>query len=328
VNASTDHAVAVTAREQAELVAAPRPAEPLGPHQVEGRTLATLVSPGTELASAYLGERFPRTPGYAAVFQVEAVGCEVGDAAVGDRLFCMGPHRSWQRVRAAEAVAVPAGLAAEAAVFARMMCVSMSTLTTTTARPPEPVLVTGLGLVGHLAAQVFARGGYQVTAVEPLEPRRELASAAGIERVLPSVPLDDERLAGTMALVVECSGHEQAALDGCRMVRKRGEVVLVGVPWRRHTDLSAHELLDAIFHKYAVVRSGWEWEVPRQPTDFRAGSLVGQFAAALRWLAEGHVRVEGLAATRPPREAQQAYQHLLQRRGGALSVVFDWTACP
>src|SRR5690349_14240738 len=158
------YAVTFTAREQAELLPVERDARPFGPREVAGRTLATLVSAGTELAGAYLGTSFPRAPGYAAVFEVEEAGGEMEGVRPGDRLFCMGPHRSYQRVSQEQAVPVPEGLEPADAVFARLMSVSMSTLTTTAARPPAKVLVTGLGLVGHLAAQIFSACGYEVTA--------------------------------------------------------------------------------------------------------------------------------------------------------------------
>jgi threonine dehydrogenase-like Zn-dependent dehydrogenase len=127
--------------------------------------------------------------------------------------------------------------------------------------------------------------------------------------------------------VVECSGHEQAVLDAGRVVRKRGEVVLVGVPWRRRSELFAHELLDVLFHNYVVLRGGWEWELPRQPTDFLVNSIYGNFAGALKWLAQGRVRVDGLASKAAPADAQQAYQDLLHGRAPGLTYVFDWGAC-
>jgi threonine dehydrogenase-like Zn-dependent dehydrogenase len=321
-----EHAVTITAREQADLLPVERDPRPLEPREVAGRTLASLVSAGTELAGAYQGTSFPRVPGYAAVFEVEAVGSEVEDLRVGERAFCMGPHRSYQRVAREQALPVPDGLAPEHAVFARMMSVSMSTLTTTAARPPAQVLVTGLGLVGHLAAKIFASCGYEVTACDPSASRRQMAEASGIRRVLPAVPLDEPGFAGEVALAVECSGHEQGALDGCRAVRKRGEVVLIGAPWQRRTELSAHELLHAVFHRYVTLRSGWEWELPLHATDFRTGSIYGNLAAALCWLAEGRVSVDGLYSLVPPQEAQRAYQDLLHQRAERLAVVFDWTA--
>jgi threonine dehydrogenase-like Zn-dependent dehydrogenase len=283
-----------------------------------------LISAGTELAGAYQGTSFPRTPGYAAVFEVEAVGAEVRDVAPGDRAFCMGPHRSFQRQSRERVVPVPAGLSPEVATFARMMSVSMSTLTTTTARPPQMVVVTGLGLVGHLAAQIFDRCGYEVIACDPVPARRAFAEQAGLRRVLADVPVEHADVAGKVALVLECSGHEAAALAGCRVVRKGGEVVQIGAPWRRQTEITAHEILHAVFHNYVVLRSGWEWELPLQTTDFRTGSIFANLAAALQWLSEGRVRVDPLFTMVSPRDAQQAYQDLLHRRGDRLAVVFDW----
>ncbi|MDQ3855344.1 MAG: dehydrogenase, partial [Chloroflexota bacterium] len=159
-----------------------------------------------------------------------------------------------------------------------------------------------------------------------VDRRQQIAREAGLRRVLPAVPLDDPEFAGQVDLVLECSGHEAAALDGCRMVRKRGEVVQVGTPWVRQTDLHAHDLLHAVFHRYAVLRSGWEWELPLHPEDFRRNSLYGNLRAALEWLADGRITVAGLYATLPPERCQDAYQDLLHKRGDRLATVLEWTA--
>ena len=129
-----DYVVTITAKETAELLPLERPQSSVGPDEVAGKTLVTLISAGTELASAYLGENFPATPGYAAVFQVEEVGENVQAIQPGDLAFCMGNHRSYYRVKADQLLLVPEGLPPEVAVFARMMGVSMTTLTTTAAK--------------------------------------------------------------------------------------------------------------------------------------------------------------------------------------------------
>jgi threonine dehydrogenase-like Zn-dependent dehydrogenase len=316
--------ITFTAPEQVELVGE-EPPGPLGPDEVEGPTLFTLISPGTELAvyrRLHKGTQFPCGTGYAAVFRVESVGAKANGLRPGDVAFCMGGHRSHQRARAADALRVPGGLAPEAAVFARLMGVSMSTLTTTAARPPATVLITGLGLVGHLAAQVFAACGYDVIGVDPAEPRRRTAEGRGPSSLLSSVEDVPE---GSVALCVECSGHEAAVLGACRAVCRGGEVVLVGVPWAKRTDIDAHAVLYEVFHRYVHLRSGWEWEVPRHAEDFRVGSIYGNLAGALRWLADGRVNVDGLADIRRPDDAAEAYRSLLGEPGERLSVLFDWT---
>jgi threonine dehydrogenase-like Zn-dependent dehydrogenase len=301
---------------------------PLGPQEVAGPTVASVISPGTELAvygGLLPGATFPSQTGYAAVFRVAEMGSEVTGLQVDDLALCMGPHQSWQRSPAGGVLRVPGGLSAEQAGFARLANIGLTALTTTTARPPEQVAVTGLGLVGNLAAQVFQLCGYEVIACDPMEGRRTLAQIAGLRCVMERVPLDDPALAGQVDLVVECSGHEQAALEACRMVRKRGEMVLAGVPWKRYTDLSAHELLSAVFHGYVVLRSGWEWEVPYHPTDFRQGSLVAQMAGALKWLAEGRLKVDGLYDQAPADQAADVYGRLSRRENERLTCVFNWS---
>lgn len=325
---STQYAIQFTDKEQAELVEVKPKDRPLAVNEVEGRTIKSLISPGTELAG-YQGlwswSAFPVSPGYASIFEVTSVGEAVKDIRPGMLAFCMGGHQSHQRAVREHVVPVPAGLAADAAPFARLMCVTMSTLTTTTARPPAKVIVTGLGIVGHLAARMFEACGYDVLAVDPLEARCELAVQNGVRRVAPGVPLDDPAYAGKVALVVETSGHEQAALDGCRVVQKRGEVVVVAAMWKQRMNLTAFELLNAVFNRYVVLRSGWEWELPLTPTDFRPNSIYGNIAGAMEWLAAGRVTVNGLATTASPHDAQKVYQQLLHRPGESLTAILDWT---
>jgi len=318
--------IVFTAREQAELLSLPDDAKPLNADEVAGPTLFSLISPGTELANyTGAGGQFPIHPGYAAVFQVEEAGSGVGDLPLGSIAFCMGPHAARQRCHRRNALPVPESLAPEIAAFARLMSVSMSTLSTTPVRPPAPVLVSGLGPVGHLAAQVFAACGYRVTGCDPVESRRKLLSAKGVE-TLATLPLDQPGYQDLIELVVECSGHEEAALGACKLVRKRGEVVLVGAPWKQRSQAAAHALLHPVFFRFVTLRSGWEWELALHPTDFRSNSIWGNLAGALDWLEAGRVRVDGLYQVVKPDQAQEVFQNLLHRKVEHLTAVFAWNA--
>jgi threonine dehydrogenase-like Zn-dependent dehydrogenase len=313
-------AMAFTGARRAELMDWADPTDPLPPGEIEGRTLVTLTSPGTELNYFIAERQTPALSGYAAVFEIERVGAEVKDLQPGDHVFCRGNHVSRQRCHRGNCVPLPAGLAPEMAVFCRLMNVSWTTFQTTTARPPDRVLVTGLGIIGNLAAQIFQAGGYRVTAVDPAEDRRRLATHAGVRDVRAAVPADIT----DFGLAAECSGHEHAVLDCCKAVRKRGEVALIGVPWRKRADLAAFEVLHAVFHRYVVLRSGWEGETPSHPQEFKVGSVFGNLAGALDWLAQGRVNVAGLSRTASPREAQSVWDDLLAQRGGYLAAVFRW----
>jgi threonine dehydrogenase-like Zn-dependent dehydrogenase len=320
----THRAVAFTSQGRAELVPVEPPGPP-GPNGVSGPTLATLISPGTELAVGYREGAFPLYPGYAAAFRAETIGERVEGVRPGDVLFCMGPHRSFQSAGDSEVVKVPDGLPPEQAVLARLMGVSMTTLTTAAARPGNLVLVSGAGPGGYLAAHVFRAAGYEILSAEPDAGRREGLRGSGVARVFPAIPVDDPDIAGRVALVVECSGHETAVLDACRVVRKRGEVVMVGVPWTRRTDLYLHGLLHAVFHRYVVLRSGWEWELPPHASDFRPHGLFENFRTALRWLSEGRIPVGDRLTVLPADDAPSAYERLNRGEFPGLFPVLDWS---
>jgi threonine dehydrogenase-like Zn-dependent dehydrogenase len=318
-----EQAIQHVAKGEARLVELPLDTRPPGPREVIGRTLTSAVSPGTELHAAFLGARFPTGSGYAAVFEVDAVGAEVTDLKPGDRAFCLGNHRSRQRQDRDGVVPVPRGLDLHLAPFARLFQVSWTTLVTTAARPPATVVVSGLGVIGHLAAQLFRGAGYTVLGVDPSDSRRALAAGKGLATAA-AMPLDDPAIAGQVALVLECSGHEAGALAACQVVRKGGEVVLIGVPWVRRTELMAFDLLHAVFHKYAHLRSGWEWELPAHAQDFTAGSLRENAAGALQWLLEGRFDLGGLYDVRSPGDCQAVYSELCDAGCGRLTTVFDW----
>ena len=176
------------------------------------------------------------------MFTVDEVGSEVTDIDPGTIVFGSGNHQEFQQMGRENVVPLPLGLDPKHAVFARLAGVSMSTLNTTTAHPPSRVLVTGPGPVGNLAAQVFSACGYSVTGVDPMEKRCETARNSGLADVRSSISDSGPNILNKVALHLECSGHEQAVLDGCKCVRKRGEVVLVGVPWLKRTDLPSFDL--------------------------------------------------------------------------------------
>lgn len=308
--------------------------DPLAADEIRGTTVATLISQGTEIGWAN-GDDFPIRPGYSAVFRVEEVGAGVEGVEVGELRFCMGYHRQTQQCAARFTMPVPADMTPDVALLTRLMGVSMTTLMTTKARTGDKVIVCGAGPVGLLAAHNFIIGGYDVSVVEPDALRRSQAEQTDVTKTFARMPLDDPEFVGKVALVVDCSGHEAAVLDGCKIVRKRGEVVLVGVPWRPYTDLKAHEVLNAVFFNFVELRSGWEWDVPILSRDFVWEELLdgynnapystfGGFERAMRWLSERRVKLDGLIATVSPSNPAEVYSDIIDRNIREPFIVYDW----
>ncbi len=308
----------------------------LQPGEIRGRTVCTIVSQGTELGWAN-GDSFPIRPGYAAVFEVQEVGPDVSDIKPGDLRFAMGRHRSTQTHPEWQTLPVPKDLAPEIAVTARLLGVTTSTLMTTRARPGDAVVITGAGPVGFLAAQLFHAFGYRVTVVDPDPVRRAQAKASGISDCRDAMPLDDPSLLRKVALVVDCSGHEGAVLDGCKIVRRLGEVVLVGVPWRKLTDTTAHDLMNAVFFNLVTLRSGWEWQLPIQLKGFvweellegynnAPHSIMGGFSQALDWLAEQRFALDGMFHTALPDDPATLYGRIAKREILEPFIILDWAS--
>lgn len=319
------HSVTFTANQTVELIEAKLDLSPLEPDEISGKTIATLISPGTELNDGFFGKSFPRTMGYSAIFEVEDTGQQVTDIKRGDLVFSLGRHTSYQRAKRQMVVPVPKCLSPQTATFARLMAVSMTTLTTTRARPGAEVLITGLGPIGHFAAKIFSLCQYRVSAVDPVESRRRLLNDGPYENIWSSVPVEEESTQQRFSLAIDCSGHEKAIEDACRVVRKGSEVVLIGAHWRGHTEISAHQILHAVFFNNVTLRGGTEWGIPLHPIPTAQASNFSSFATALQWLAEDKVDVNGLYDIVDPSQAQPLYEDLLHKRRDKLTAIFDWS---
>lgn len=311
-------------RDQVRFIAEPWTSDPLPADCVEGRTLATVISPGTEMAMLEK-KRERLTPGYASVFEVDAAGDDVRGINVGDRLFAWGNHQSRQRFPADQCLVLPENITPMQAAMTRMCTISMATLSITTFKPPANVLITGLGMVGHLAAQIFQLCGYTVTACDIDADRCERARSVGVRDVREGIPDRQSDLADRVDLIVECSGHEKAAMDAMQLLRHGGEMSLVGVPWAPKCDASAHEVFRIIFHQYARVYSGWEHQLPGESGPFHPHATRANSRAAMQWIADGRLRVDAVFNTIRPDRADEAYEGLRAHTWPALTAALDWT---
>jgi NADPH:quinone reductase-like Zn-dependent oxidoreductase len=106
------------------------------------------------------GTVYPVDTGYAVVMEVLEVGEGVVNVEAGDLVLAQAPHHTFNRVKDDSIVKVPRGILPEHAVIGRFPAISMTSMIHTHIRPTEPVIVTGLGVVGLLCAQVMQHCGY------------------------------------------------------------------------------------------------------------------------------------------------------------------------
>jgi threonine dehydrogenase-like Zn-dependent dehydrogenase len=306
----------------------------LGPTEVVVRSEVTLISPGTELANLHnrLGmhgdapREYPvRNVGYANVGRVVAAGAELA-LAEGQRVYTMGNHASALRLDTRDRLCapVPDGLAPEQAVFVRLATVSMTTMRTTIARGGDGVAVVGLGLVGNLAAQVFQACGARVHAFDLSPSRRAIACRCGVRSARAPEAMAD--VAARHRLVVEATGSAQALASAIGLAQSGGEIVMIGAPWGGDENaVPSSRLTRDLFFRFLTLRSGSEWEIPRQAHPLMADSIAANTRTGLEWLADGRLRVEPMITHRmAPAQIQAAYDGLRDRRDEFLGVVLEW----
>ncbi len=124
--------------------------------------------------------------GYEEVGRVCAVGSPHDQDLVGRLVWGAWGHRS-AAVRPAEYVRprlVPDSSAAMVAVFAKIGAIAMNAVLDADIHVGETVVVFGAGVPGQIVAQLARLNGAQVTVVDPIAFRRELAQRLGAHAVL------------------------------------------------------------------------------------------------------------------------------------------------
>ncbi|NYJ73051.1 NAD(P)-dependent alcohol dehydrogenase [Allobranchiibius huperziae] len=198
----------------------------------------------------------PMVIGHEASGVVVAIGAEVTDRAVGDRValepgvpcrrceqclagrYNLCPHVSFfatppvdgaicrvVAIDAAFAHPVPGDLTFEQAAMAEPVSVGIWAAQKARITAGDRVLVTGAGPVGLFAAQVArAFGGVDVTVSDVSEFRSAMADRLGLTAHRSGQPFERD-----YDVVIECSGAQAAVTAGMSALARAGRLVLVGM---------------------------------------------------------------------------------------------------
>jgi len=273
-------------------------------------------------------------PGYAGCGEIIGVGSRVTGFQPGDEVFAYTSHAS--HVKAGALCArMPDGLDPKLGVFARMASVAITALRVSEAELGDTVAVTGLGLVGNLAAQLFAMAGCEVIGIDLSHRRREIARQCGVRHVLDAsedVAARVREITGgsLCATVVEATGIPSVAEKSASLAGKLGEVILLGSPRGKHqADLTDFMNQIHLWGKCVTFKGAHEWRFPVQKDDsgHAKHSLQRNIEILLRLIAEGRLQIAPLLThVLPPSECVAAYSGLRDRKDEYLGVVFDWTS--
>lgn len=178
------------------------------------------------------GVRYPSALGNICVGDVIEVGTEVQQIQLGDQVFRHAPFRE-EHVWAADTVRrLPPGVPWQAAVCLDPTDFALGAVRDGNVRIGDAVAVFGLGAIGLIALQLAKlAGAYPVIAVDPLENRRNAATACGADLLI-NPATQDAGLAIKEAtnkrgadVCIEYSGHHLALQAALRGVAYLGTVV-------------------------------------------------------------------------------------------------------
>ncbi|HEV8636545.1 MAG TPA: zinc-binding dehydrogenase [Chloroflexota bacterium] len=353
--------VSFTAPNRVVLAEEERSPADLEPGEALVRTQHSIVSSGTEGASFTdlvrqmpgwppTGLEYPRRTGYGNLGEVVAIGDDVRNVAVGDRVLTFAQHAEYtianvaRRGPAARAVDspragqpfalhVPKELDGVRAVATRMAGVSITGLRSSSVQPGDRVVVIGLGLVGNFAAQLFQLAGARVLGLDISERRLEAARACKIRELLdssggdPVAAVRDWSGDGAGAeVVVEAIGRSELVMQAVEMTRRHGETILLGSPRARVT-ADVTPMLTRLHMQAIRMVGALEWTYPVPEASERARfTIEANYKQILGWIRDERLIVDPLIShVLSPRDCQSAYDGLTQRRDEYTAVVFDWS---
>lgn len=193
------------------------------------------LQPTLEAVFRKLGEPLPL--GYCNAGEVIAVGEGVSEFKIGDRVISNGHH--------AEVVCIPQNLVAkipdnvsyEEASFTVIGAIALQGIRLINPTFGENIVVTGLGLIGLIAAQILQANGCNVIGLDFDEKKVQLAKSWGIQAFniadgtnpVTLVQAITNDIGADAVLITASNKSNEIIAQAARMSRQRGRIVLVGV---------------------------------------------------------------------------------------------------
>jgi 2-desacetyl-2-hydroxyethyl bacteriochlorophyllide A dehydrogenase len=323
--------------------------EPLpspGPNQVLVETLASAISPGTELL-IYRGEaptdipvdetipalsgafNYPLKYGYAAVGRVIGAGSEVSPEWQGRCIFGYNPHESHFISAPEELIPLPPILSPEEGSLLPNMETAINFLMDGSPLAGEQVAVFGQGVVGLLTTALLAQFPLaSLVTLDPIPLRREKSLSLGAHAALdPTIPDALSRLHEALQqgrpyrgadLTYELSGNPAALDQAIAATGFNGRVVIGSWYGQKRASL----YLGGRFHRSRISL------ISSQVSTVSPG-LESRWTKTRRW----HTAVQMLQELRPAHlvthrfsvyEAAGAYALLDQRPEEAIQIILTY----
>lgn len=299
------------------------------------------ISSGTEKAN-FVGLRngtnvsedeeavFPRTVGYSAAGRVLAVGSEVNDIAVGDKVIVFwGKHKKHITVPRKKVVKICDGVSTKEASMALISTFPLGAIRKTRLEIGESALVMGLGILGVFAVQELkAAGAYPVIAADPIKERREFALKMGADIALD--PMEDgftesvKKLTdGGVNVCIEVTGLGIGLVQALDCMQKMGRVALLGCTRSSKFEIDYYSKV----HGRGISLIGAH-TMARPKIESSAGlwTDADDLNTVLKLIKGGRLNFKDMIfEIHSPAECGEVYLELANNKSFPIGVLFDWS---
>jgi len=278
----------------------------------------------------------PLPLGYCNVGTVVAVGTSVSGYQLGDRVVSNGPHAELVAVPQHLCAPIPAGVSDEAASFTVLASIGLQGIRLAQPTLGETFVVSGLGLIGLLTAQLLAAQGCHVLGLDPDPAKCALAEELGVVALNLSTGLDPvawclKHTAGNGVdgvLITAATSSNEPVHVAAQACRQRGRIVLVGVTGLelRRDLFYKKELSFQVSCSYGPGRydPAYEQEGHDYPIGFVRWTEQRNLQAVLHALATGALRTEPLISHRFAIEQAAAAYELLSSPEPSLGILLQY----
>ena len=168
-----------------------------------------------------------------------------------------GFFREMVTLPAVNAFPIRSSTSLEAATLVEPLAVILHSLDLGGFKAGEDAVVAGAGPIGLLTIAVLKlRGARRVWAIEPLQHRREMATAMGADDAL--TPDEFTSLHRVADIAFDCAAHGETVNQCLFALKGFGRLVLTGIHAEKRLDLDIHLMRRTELRLYCVRRSNTE----------------------------------------------------------------------
>lgn len=288
------------------------------------------LQPTIEAVFRKLNEPLPL--GYCNSGIVVGIGKNVEGFNLGDRVVSNGNHAEIVNVPKNLVAKIPNDVSFEEASFTVVGAIGLQGIRLLNPTFGETIVVTGLGLIGLISAQLLKANGCNVIGIDYDNSKLELAKKWGISTINPQetnvVKAVNELTAGIGCdgvLITASSTAEQIINESAQMCRKRGRVVLVGVVGLNlnRSDFYDKEISFQVSCSYGPGRydNNYEEKGLDFPIGFVRWTEKRNFEAILNSLRDKTLKVNDLITEKVSLNDYEIIYNNLAKKGSIASII-------